>query len=209
MLRILLTLSILLTSTSFAQEFRAQKLSLKFRKASQEFDTNELLDDLFFHKRRCPTKEEKLLRLTKNFTLEEFTASDTAKRLKLENTPNKSQVELIRLFASEVLQPLRDALGPIRISSGYRSTELNEHVGGARQSAHLIEGGFIAADIQGPDLMTIVKKIAELELPVSQVILEPSWVHISSHQVLLRGPSYLYAERAPSGRMLYSCLEWE
>jgi zinc D-Ala-D-Ala carboxypeptidase len=171
----------------------------------------EEFDDLFAVHRKCTEYlKEKPVQLSKNFSLVEFTRSETAARLGISNTPTRSQIDLIELFAKEVLQPLRNSLGPVRISSGYRSPELNERISGSPSSAHKVEGGFVAADIQIPgwDLMKIISEISRLELPVSQVILEPSWVHVSSHHILLRGPSYLKARTAASGRTVYDCLEW-
>ena len=37
---------------------------------------------------------------------------------------------------SNLIQPMRDELGPIRISSGYRNPSLNRAIGGSRSSQH-------------------------------------------------------------------------
>jgi hypothetical protein len=42
----------------------------------------------------------------------------------------------LQRIVTNLLQPLRDHLGPIRISSGYRSKELNRAIGGSRKSQH-------------------------------------------------------------------------
>lgn len=73
-----------------------------------------------------------------NFTLSEFIESDTAKRRKIDNTPDFEEVEHINELISKVLQPLRSAWGKgIRVSSGFRSPALNKAVGGSSTSAHL------------------------------------------------------------------------
>ena len=77
-------------------------------------------------------------KISKNFTWEEFVASDTAKRLGIINqiTDWDARDNIIALVEN-VLQPLRDAYGkPITINSGYRCAELNKKVGGVATSQH-------------------------------------------------------------------------
>lgn len=73
------------------------------------------------------------VKITDNFFLDEFLFTLT------ENTiimPVK-YVENIVYLCEAFMQPLRNQFGPIRITSGYRTQELNEEVGGAANSAHL------------------------------------------------------------------------
>ena len=76
------------------------------------------------------------MRLSKNFVLSEITRSNTAKRLGIKNEPTKAHLENLQRIVTNLLQPLRDHLGPIRISSGYRSKELNRAIGGSSRSQH-------------------------------------------------------------------------
>jgi len=76
------------------------------------------------------------MRLSKNFVLSEITRSNTAKRLGISNEPTKAHLENMQRIITNLLQPMRDELGPIRISSGYRSKELNRAIGGSRSSQH-------------------------------------------------------------------------
>ena len=76
------------------------------------------------------------MRLSKNFVLSEITRSNTAKRLGVNNEPNKKHLQNLQRLISNVMQPMRDSLGPIRISSGYRSKELNRAIGGSSKSQH-------------------------------------------------------------------------
>jgi len=76
------------------------------------------------------------MRLSKNFVLSEITRSNTAKRLGIDNEPTKKDLENIQRIITNILQPLRNDLGPIRISSGYRNKELNRAIGGSNKSQH-------------------------------------------------------------------------
>ena len=78
------------------------------------------------------------MKLSKNFTLEEFIRSNTAERMGIDNVPkNEEVIKNLRNLCLEVLQPLRDYVGaPVHINSGYRCPELNEAVGGVKNSQH-------------------------------------------------------------------------
>ena len=77
-------------------------------------------------------------RISKNFTLEEFTASATAKARGITNVPSTQQVANLCALVHNILQPLRDAMGEeIKIGSGYRCPKLNVAVGGAIDSQHM------------------------------------------------------------------------
>ena len=133
------------------------------------------------------------MRLSKNFTLKELTRSNTALRLGIDNEPSKEGIYKLTLLATEVLQPLRDCLGALRITSGYRSPELNKAIGGSTKSQHC---KYEAVDLQyfkrgKMDNIKIYQALKELGLPFDQVILEfgdatqyidpnnPAWIHLS------------------------------
>ena len=77
------------------------------------------------------------MRLSKNFVLSEITRSNTARRLGIKNEPTKKHMEGLQRIISNLVQPMRDALGPIRITSGYRSPELNRAIGGSSTKVKL------------------------------------------------------------------------
>ena len=64
------------------------------------------------------------------------------------DVPEDRRDSTIKLV-TECLQPLRDRMGPIRITprGGYRAPEFNRHIGGALHSQHVLAR---AADIQSP-----------------------------------------------------------
>ena len=78
------------------------------------------------------------MKLSKNFTLEEFISSSTAERMGIDNVPKDEElIENLRNLCLEILQPLRDYVGaPVHINSGYRCKELNVAVGGVKNSQH-------------------------------------------------------------------------
>ena len=76
------------------------------------------------------------MRLSKNFTLLEITKSNTAKRLGIKNAPDKEHLKNMQVLIRDLIQPIRDAIGPIRISSGYRNPQLNRAIGGSTKSQH-------------------------------------------------------------------------
>ena len=58
------------------------------------------------------------MRLSRNFTLEELTATSHSK---LQDTPTLVVIQNLQKLCIHVLQPLRDAIGrPVYITSGYR-----------------------------------------------------------------------------------------
>ncbi len=123
------------------------------------------------------------MRLSKNFVLSEITRSNTAKRLGISNEPTKEHLENMQRLISNLIQPMRDELGPIRISSGYRSKTLNRIIGGSSKSQHC-KGE--ALDLQFWKDGKICNKevydwVLNSHLEFDQMINEFdfSWIHIS------------------------------
>jgi zinc D-Ala-D-Ala carboxypeptidase len=121
------------------------------------------------------------MRLSENFSLEELTASETAARKGIDNTPSEEVIDNLKRLAA-ALQEVRALLNhrAILVSSGYRSPELNQAVGGSATSDHC-KG--LAADFICPSYGTpndIVRAIAASGLSFKQVIREfDKWVHLS------------------------------
>lgn len=120
------------------------------------------------------------MKLTKNFDLEEFTYSPTAKKYKINNTPTRQLIiDNLTQLCVNILQPLRDKIGlPIHINSGFRCLKLNEMVGGVPTSQHVMG---CACDFRVDDMTPyeIASIVLELGLPYDQLILYPTFVHIS------------------------------
>tara|TARA_R100001594_G_scaffold143197_2_gene190871 strand:- start:408 stop:905 length:498 start_codon:yes stop_codon:yes gene_type:complete len=133
------------------------------------------------------------MRLSKNFTLNELCYSSTALRLGINNDPSKEGIMKLTLLAAELLQPIRDRIGALRVTSGYRSAQLSEAIGSSSNSQHC---RYEATDLQfvyrgKMDNLKIYQAIIDLDLDYDQCILEfgnateyvdptrPAWVHIS------------------------------
>ena len=120
------------------------------------------------------------MQLSKNFKLNEFTASQTATRKGIDNTPAAPIVERLRMLAN-TLEQVRTLLGDnsIRISSGYRCIALNRAIGSGDSSAH-VQG--YAVDFTCPNFGTpkeVANKIAESPIKYDQIIYEGTWIHLS------------------------------
>lgn len=122
------------------------------------------------------------MKLTQNFTLNELIYSATAEANKIDNRPSVPVISNLRALCTNVLQPLRDALGcPIVITSGFRCAELNKRIGGAANSGHLYG--------QAADLVVPTKNLKEvfnyikINLPYDQLLYEYNktdrWIHVS------------------------------
>ena len=133
------------------------------------------------------------MKLSKNFTLQELIKSNTALRLGIDNTPSKEGIMKLTILATSVLQLLRDRIGALRITSGYRSPELNTAIGGSNKSQHT---KCEAVDIQyvkrgRMDNLMIYQALIDLDIDFDQCILEfgdstatsdptsPAWIHLS------------------------------
>ena len=125
------------------------------------------------------------MQLTRNFSLSELTKSDTAIRKGIDNNPNAEQVDKLKLLCENILQPVRDHFGRVKVTSGYRSPELCVAIGSSVNSQH--------AKAEACDFEVIGVSIAELSdwifnnLQPDQLILEfwnpgeknSGWVHCS------------------------------
>jgi hypothetical protein len=127
------------------------------------------------------------MNLSQNFNLDELCRSQIAIDCGIDNTPDSDAVVAnLKLLCEKVLQPIRDHYGkPVKVSSGYRSEEINTLARGSRVSDHIL--GF-AADIEIPGVPNAELAQWVLDnLDYTQVILEfytpgvpdSGWVHVS------------------------------
>ena len=118
------------------------------------------------------------MKLTEHFTLDEFTRSSTANRLKIDNSVPNELMSNIQLTATK-LELVRAALGkPVVITSGYRCPALNARVGGVSTSAHT-RG--LAVDFHSSygTPKQICQRLIDAGVQFDKLIQEHSqWVHI-------------------------------
>ena len=76
------------------------------------------------------------MQLSRNFSLQELTKSDTAIRKGINNNPNAEQIEKLKLLCENILQPVRDHFGRVKVTSGFRSPELCHAIGSSVNSQH-------------------------------------------------------------------------
>ena len=72
------------------------------------------------------------------FTKSELTRSDTARTLKIDNTPTPEASAALDALMWNALDPIRRMWGkPIIVNSGYRCPKLNAAIGGSATSQHM------------------------------------------------------------------------
>lgn len=128
------------------------------------------------------------MRLSTYFTWREATTTNTG-------IPNEPDTEVHRetiIITAGYMDVVREYLGhPVLINSWYRNHAVNRAVGGVPNSQHS-KGE--AVDFRCPRFGSpyeICLALASSDLPFDQLILEPTWVHIS-----------FTCKRSPRGQVL-------
>ncbi len=129
--------------------------------------------------------------LSPHFSFDEFTASETAARMGIDNTIPR-ELELYAINTANMLERIREALSAaagkqvrINVTSGYRCLSLNRQIGSSDTSDHVRAQ---AADIKAPDFGSAYKLAKFLAdriemLGIGQVIYEyQAWVHVSTRR---------------------------
>ena len=147
------------------------------------------------------------MQLSRNFSLQELIKSDTAIRKGIDNNPNSDQIEKLKLLCENILQPVRDHFGRVKVTSGYRSPELCVAIGSSVNSQHAKAeaADFECPGIDNAELADWIQK----ELSYDQLILEyytpgepnSGWIHCSWIAEQPRA-SFLHAYRE-DGRTKY------
>lgn len=117
------------------------------------------------------------MNLSPHFTLAEMTVSQEAERRSIANIPPPNVIANLRRTAW-LLEDVRALVGrPVSVSSAYRSPALNQAVGGALNSAHMLG---LAADIVASGVLprALALLIRESNIQFDQLIYEGAWVHI-------------------------------
>ena len=106
------------------------------------------------------------VRLGRYFTLPELTKTGTG----LPNDPPEAAIVALTRLVVLALDPLRGAVDqPIRITSGYRSPEVNRAVKGSPTSQHL-KGEAADIKVKGWTAVQLAAKFLQLKIPFDQLI---------------------------------------
>ena len=126
------------------------------------------------------------MKISDHISYAEAIHSNTAKRRGIDNTPNEVQVLSMKLLADKIFEPLREWVGgPIKVNSFFRSTALNEAIGGAASSQHCKGQAIDIDDVYGRKTNADMYHWIQMNLDYDQMIWEfgtdvqPNWIHIS------------------------------
>ena len=120
--------------------------------------------------------------ISKYISYQEATTSQTAVRKGIKNEPGDNELLAMQLVGIRVFDVIRDHFKtPLRVSSFYRSPELNSAIGGSSRTSQHVKGQ--AIDIQGTGKVTnkMIFDYIKENLDFDQLINEfnYSWVHVS------------------------------
>tara|TARA_R100000329_G_scaffold79033_1_gene67746 strand:+ start:298 stop:774 length:477 start_codon:yes stop_codon:yes gene_type:complete len=125
------------------------------------------------------------MNLSRNFSLQELIKSDTAIRMDIDNNPNADQIEKLKALCENILQPVRDHFGRVKVTSGFRSSELCVAIGSSVNSQHA-KAEAADFEVMGTDNAELFDWI-KANLTPDQLILEfytpgepnSGWIHCS------------------------------
>ena len=108
------------------------------------------------------------MKLTPNFRIEEFEVTSVL----AVNLVPKEYVPRLMCLCSAILQPIRDRFGYVKISSGYRSSHVNQEVGGVPSSQHVTAEAcdFVCPTQPTYDVWDYIVKMVGMGWPVDQAI---------------------------------------
>lgn len=115
-----------------------------------------------------------------NFSFSELLYSNTAEQYQIKNIPDIEEADNLLELIVYCLQPIRDKLNkPMIISSGYRCEELNNKIGGVKNSQHT-KGQAVDFKVNGMTAREVIDFIVDNGFEFDQLINEyDMWVHIS------------------------------
>jgi zinc D-Ala-D-Ala carboxypeptidase len=148
------------------------------------------------------------MKVSKYFSLVEFTNSSMAKRLGINNEPTPEHLENIKFLAVNILDKVREHFNTIiYISSGYRSPKLNVAVPGSSKTSQHSLGEASDIDMDGSNKVTnkMVFEYIRDNLDFDQLINEfdYSWVHVSIKRKGKNRKQVLKAVKNKAGKTVY------
>ena len=148
------------------------------------------------------------MNLSRNFTLQELIKSDTAIRLDINNNPNSGQIEKLKALCENILQPVRDHFGRVKVTSGFRSEQLCLKIGSSINSQHA-KAEAADFEVMGTDNAELADWIYS-NLDFDQLILEfytpgepnSGWIHCS-YNLMENRKKVMTALKPPGGKVEY------
>ena len=122
--------------------------------------------------------------LSPHFRLSELLDSGTGRSKGIPNEPTAEIIANLKLLCEQALEPIRAAVGPLKINSGFRGLSVNTAIGGSKNSQHM-KGEAADFVVPGHGLEDVFRWIVtESEIVFGQAILEgrtptPTWIHLS------------------------------
>lgn len=124
--------------------------------------------------------------ISKHISFKEAVKSNTATRLNLKNKPSEYNISNMVGIATHVFEPLRKYVGgPIKITSMFRSEDLNTAIGGSITSQHCEGRALDLDDIYGHKTNAEMFHYIKDNINFDQLIWEfgddnnPDWIHVS------------------------------
>ena len=148
--------------------------------------------------------------MDRQVSLKELLFSETATRLGIDNTPTDQILINLQTLIYEVIEPIINKFGDIKITSGYRSPELCKAIGSSTTSQHTL-GQAVDCEVLGVPNKDLADWVVN-HLEFDQCILEfwkpeeinSGWVHISYNKSGNR-KMYLRAYKS-NNRVIYEVL---
>tara|TARA_R100001443_G_scaffold115195_1_gene132409 strand:- start:1744 stop:2208 length:465 start_codon:yes stop_codon:yes gene_type:complete len=124
--------------------------------------------------------------ISQHISEKEATKSITALRLGIDNTPNGTAIQNMKILAEKVFEPLRAWVGgAIKITSMYRSPDLCLALNSKVSSQHCKGQAIDIDDVYGHKTNAEMFQFIKDELSFDQIIWEfgnetnPDWIHVS------------------------------
>ena len=125
------------------------------------------------------------MQMSRNFSLQELIKSDTAIRMGINNNPSAEQMEKLKALCENILQPVRDHFGRVKVTSCFRSVDLCLAIKSSANSQHA-KAEAAAFEVMGTDNAELADWIYK-NLDFDQLILEfytpgepnSGWIHCS------------------------------
>ncbi len=148
--------------------------------------------------------------MDRQVSLKELLFSETATRLGINNEPTDQILINLQTLIYEVINPIINQFGDIKITSGYRSPELCKAIGSSTTSQHTL-GQAVDCEVLGVPNKEFADWVVN-HLEFDQCILEfwkpeeinSGWVHISYNKSNNR-KMYLRAYKG-NGRVVYEVI---